>query len=74
MVIDSDYEIRIIRLDYDENETYTQINRSNNLTGTIIINSDFLENASYFAFNISKKTGEPSKDYLHIYPDKITFN
>lgn len=67
------YQVRVIYMDYSYN-TYTVMLRTDNLTGTILLDQDFWKDYEYIAFNISTNPSTDLSASLAELPSKITFN
>jgi len=72
LVIEDGYQVRVIFLGYEFNKYYV-ILRSDNLTGTVVMDSDLFGDYEYVAFNISEVAlGDISND-VETVATKISF-
>lgn len=74
ITIETGYQVRVIYFGYDNYGKYTVLLRTNNLTGTILLDETFWGAYEYIAFNIS---AVPSKDLsveLQTLPSKFTYD
>lgn len=69
--IASGYQVRIIYMDYSFN-TYSVMFRTNNVTGTIVLDAAFWGNYQYIAFNISSVPSTDLSTSLETLPGFIT--
>jgi uncharacterized repeat protein (TIGR02543 family) len=72
IVIAAGYQVRVIYLDYSYN-TYQVVLRTNNLTGTIVLNEAFWGQYQYVAFNISTIPSTDLSTVLETLPAQLTF-
>ncbi|CCV65079.1 hypothetical protein BN85300580 [Paracholeplasma brassicae] len=73
LTIAEGYQVRVVFLGYDHN-TYTVMLRSQNLTGTIVLDEAFIGNYEYIAFNISSIPSRDLSGELESLPSLISFN
>ena len=72
IVIAEGYQVRVIFMDYSFN-TYTVVVRSDNLTGTILLDDAFWKDYMYISFNISSVPSSDLSEVLDTLPALITF-
>lgn len=72
ITIAAGYQVRVIYMDYSYN-TYSVMFRTNNLTGTIVVDDIFWGNYQYVAFNISSVPSSDLSTSLETLPALITF-
>lgn len=68
------FQVRVIYLNYDNYGKYTVALRSNNLTGTIVLDEVFWGAYEYVAFNISSVPSSNLSGSLATLPSKLTYN
>ena len=72
LVIEAGYQVRVIFLDYQFNQ-YNVLLRTDNFTGTVVMDETFWSNYQYVAFNISEVAlGNISADVSNV-ASKISF-
>ncbi len=72
IVIAEGYQVRIIYLDYSFNQ-YSVMFRTNNVTGTIVLDELFWGDYGYVAFNISSVPSSDLSGILETLPDQLLF-
>ncbi|MCK7487708.1 MAG: hypothetical protein MZU97_21070 [Bacillus subtilis] len=72
--IASGYQVRVIYLTYDGYGKYTVALRSNNLTGTLVLDEAFWGTYQYVAFNISSVPSSDLSGVLATLPGKLSYN
>lgn len=70
--IASGYQVRVVFLDYSYNQ-YVVLNRTDNLTGELVLDADFWGNYQYVAFNISSVPSSDLSESLETLPALLAF-
>jgi hypothetical protein len=74
ITVASGFQVRVIYLTYDNYGKYQVAFRTNNLTGTIVLNETFWGSYEYIAFNISSVPSSDLTGSLATLPSKLTYD
>ncbi len=74
ITIAAGYQVRVIYLGYDNYGKYTVLLRTNNLTGTIVLDETFWGAYEYIAFNISSVPSSDLSGVLNTLPNKFSYD
>lgn len=74
ITIAAGYQVRVIYLGYDNYGKYTVLLRTNNLTGTIVLDETFWGSYEYIAFNISSVPSSDLSIALDTLPSKFSYD
>jgi len=74
ITIEAGYQVRVIYLTYDGFGNYQVALRTNNLTGTIVLDETFWSTYEYVAFNISAVPAQDLSGSLESLPGKFSYD